>query len=89
MLTLFILKAISPGNTLPTSPSHEKVSFGSSKIGIELTGNVKTNESQVTVIEDAGNECYVRRCRQGSQTSASACENWSERIRVSVGRCET
>ena len=55
LVTSFILKTISPGNTLPTSPSHEKMSFGSSKIGIPLTGNVKTFESQVTVIEDAGN----------------------------------
>jgi hypothetical protein len=44
---------MSPGNTSPTFPSHEKVSFGFSKI--ILTGNVKTFESQVTVKEDAGN----------------------------------
>ena len=53
MLTSFILKTMSPGNTSPTFPSHEKVSFGFSKI--ILTGNVKTFESQVTVKEDAGN----------------------------------
>ena len=55
VLRSFILKAMFPGNTLPTSPSHEKVSFGFSKIGFVLKVNVKTFESQVTMIEDAGN----------------------------------
>ena len=57
MLTSFILKTMFPGNTSPTFPSHEKMLFGFSKngnkFGVQVSG--KTFESQVTVIEDAGN----------------------------------